>query len=63
MAKHSDETQDRGLISSMLPRDSDGAVRVNPAGQQALAPSQIGEVPIERTMQKPRAYKATKGAP
>ena len=63
MAKHSDEAADRALISSMLPRDADGALRVNPAGQQAMAPKQMGEVPLERTLQKPQAYKPTKGAP
>ena len=61
--KHTDEAADRALINSMMPKDTGGAVRVNPACGTSDAPSQIGVVPLARTMRKPEAYKATKGAP
>lgn len=64
MKRHSDEAADRKLIRDMLPGAGSGELRVNPAGCiRPVTPPQVGLVPIERTMRKPRAYKETKGAP
>lgn len=64
MAKHSDESQDRALISRTAPTDGDGALRVNPAGAcRDVMPAQIGVVPLARTMAKPQAYKPGKNQP
>jgi hypothetical protein len=58
--KHTDEAADRALISSMMPKDAGGALRVNPACGTSDAPSQIGVVPLSRTMRKPEAYESKK---
>ena len=63
--KHPDEAADRALFNSMMQRDKTGAVCVNPAGTNQVYTTydQVGIVPLEKTMQKPQAYKQTKGAP
>lgn len=57
MAKnHPDETQDRALIRSMMGREPQ---KVDPSVQLgSLGEYTMGAVPLERTMQKPQAYRA-----